>query len=121
YDLPETCRYFEQLNQALDNIVNMTEASRLRSVAMNLDRFISKSSSNKTRNNHAVLSRLTRADGIEEPDNDDRKARFLPVPQRAIARRSSSVLAHASAQLCLSVAPVNRSSSSLNGTETPFP
>src|SRR5260221_625148 len=59
----------------------MAKASRLSSVAMHFDRFVSEGGPNEARNDHSVLPGLTRTDRVKEAYDHDRKARFLPVRQ----------------------------------------
>ena len=46
---------------------------------MNLYRLVLYRRMNETRHDHSVLPGLTRADGVEKPNDDDRQTRLLPV------------------------------------------
>ena len=62
-----------------NDVQDVPEATRLRTVAVNLDRLVLQRGLDKPRHDHSVLARLPRTDGIKKPHDDNRKARFLPM------------------------------------------
>ncbi len=71
-------RLKQDLFKSLHDVCDMAEAPALLAVIIDRDRLARKRVLDETRHDHAVLSGLTRPDGIEKPDHDDGKLR-LPV------------------------------------------
>ncbi len=66
-------------NERVDDVVDMTETSRLRTVAINSQRLVREGCIDEARQDHAVHAHLARADGVEESHDDCGQGELLVI------------------------------------------
>ncbi len=81
-DLTDSRGLIHQPLQGTDRVLDVAERPRLRPVAVDLERRARDRGLREPRDDHPVLTALTRTDGVEEARDHELEAALLPVGER---------------------------------------
>jgi len=81
-DLSDRAGFVDQGYHSPHHIADVGEAAGLRAIAEHGDWLPGERLPDEVRNHHPVLAGLTRSDGVEQTDDDDRKLPLLPIGER---------------------------------------